>query len=147
MLLFLPLLFLSSLLPSSDMPPIFPLSEEWEMNEWIIPTPYLPDHSLFQNQIMQYAYKISQNKDFLYTLKAECGSIDPDCRGATNDFGLCQLHYKYHKDFIRSDEFQDWEKQINYCWQIYRKAENKGTLSTTFYAWNQRQKVKHFFIF
>ena len=125
------------------------LSQEIHDNsaEWYIPTPYLPEHSDLQNKIMQYAYKISQNKDFLYTLKAECGSISPDCEGATNDFGLCQLHFKYHKQFITSPGFKEWKNQINYCWEVYQDAQRRHPLSTTFYGYNVRKKVEHFFKF
>jgi len=114
---------------------------------WDIPRPYLPNHSYEQNQIMQYAYKVSKDKDFLYTLKAECGSISTDCVGVTRDRGICQLHPKYHAPFINSPGFKDWKNQVDYCWGVYQDAEKRGILKTTFYAYNVRQKVIKFFQF
>lgn len=115
-----------------------------ESAEWRI-CPLLKNHSNEQNEIMCYAYAVSADPDFLYTLKSECGDISTTCKGATNDFGLCQLHYRYHRDFIDSPSFHDWRNQIDYCWEVYQKAEKRGVLKTTFYGYNVRQKVIHFF--
>ena len=111
------------------------------------PSVELLGHSDLQNQIMQYAYRISNDKTFLYILKAECGDVSADCRGETNDWGLCQLHYPIHKTFIRSSDFQDWRKQVDYCYRVYQDAITKGRLSTTFYAVKNIGNVKHYFKF
>lgn len=58
-----------------------------------------------------------------------------------SDYGLCQLNYQYHKKFIDSPEFKDWEKQTNYCIGVRKDAVKKNRLSTTFYAYNTRNTL------
>ena len=119
-------------------PPVTPI-------EWRIRTVELPNHSAFQNEIMEYAYKISNNKDFLYTLKMENGTIDPnrksDIIGKNGhwDYGLCQLNYQWHSEFINSDTFDDWSKQIDYCYNVFKQRP------TAFYGYYRRHLArKHF---
>jgi len=107
----------------------------------------LINHSEKQNEIINYAYDISNSKDFIYTLKAENGTLDPkrksNVRGANGywDWGLCQLNYQWHSQFIDSPEFNDWRKQIDYCWEVFKKRPS------AFYGYFNRYKVKHFFKF
>jgi hypothetical protein len=113
----------------------------------------MPNHSAFQNEVVNYAYEISShNKEFLYTLKAENGTFDPERISKPNkdgyrDYGLCQMHYPYHKEFIDSPEFHDWKLQLLRCWQIYEDAGRRGRLRTTFYGYNKISAMKHFFKF
>lgn len=58
------------------------------------------------------------------------------------DFGICQLNYKYHKDFINSDNFKDPYKQIDYCLEVWQDAIKKWRLKTTFYAYKNRMANK-----
>lgn len=113
--------------------------------KWQIHKVTMPDHSAFQNEIMRYAYRLSNNKDFLYTLRAENGTIDPNRRsniiGANGyyDYGLCQLNYQWHSNFIDSDEFNDWRKQIEYCYEVFKKRPG------AFYGYYKRHSQnKHF---
>jgi hypothetical protein len=95
-----------------------------------------------QNQIIKYAsIATANNLDFISTLEAENGlfSIDrvskPN-RNGTKDYGLCQLNSRYHSNFIKSADFKDYKKQIDYCWKVYQKRP------TAFYGYYKREKVK-----
>jgi hypothetical protein len=106
---------------------------------WRIHRVTLPNHSSFQNEVMRYAYDISNDKDFLYTLKAECGTIDPYCLGDNGHaHGFCQIHDQYHPQIVSDPRFRDWKWQINTCWKLYKGG-------VRFYGYDVRHKViKHF---
>ena len=96
---------------------------------------------------MQYAYTISNSKDFLYTLYAENGTIDPQRRSMIigkngyYDYGLCQLNYQWHSAFIDSPDFDDWKKQVDYCWRVYQQRP------TAFYGYYKRYNQSRHFVF
>ena len=58
--------------------------------------------------------------DFVKLIECENGRRDPYRISATNDHWICQLHYKYNKNFINSDDFHDVYKQIDYCYEKYQ---------------------------
>lgn len=80
-------------------------------------------------------------------------------------FGQCQLMEVYHAPFIWkdwyteirpwyykvsnpswfTDDFLDPVKHANYCVSVYKDAQRKWRLSTTFYAYNHRWKYKNLF--
>ena len=102
-------------------------------------------HAPDQEPIVQYLWQISHDKDFLYTVRAENGILDPFRqsiligKNGYRDQGLCQLNRQYHSDFIDSKDFQDWKKQADYCWQVYQERP------TAFYGYYQRHKeIKYF---
>ena len=109
--------------------------------------PAISGHSLQQIQKLRYAWDISKDKDFVLTFKSENGTIDPNRRsdiiGSNGyyDYGLCQLNYQWHSEFINSPDFKDWKKQMDYCYKIY--LQRKGA----FYGYYNRHKVEHFFTF
>jgi len=109
---------------------------------------WMPNHSLEQNRIMNVAYRVSDgNKDFLYTLRGENGNVDPlrksNIVGKNGfwDFGLCQLNYRWHKAFIDSEDFKNPDKQVEYCYEVYKKRP------TAFYAYYTRRSQAKFFKF
>lgn len=109
---------------------------------WTIKSVHLPDHSDFQNEIMQYAYITSgYDKEFLYMLKAECGRIDPKCKGDEGHaHGVCQIHDLYHSKIIKDPRFKDWKWQVNQCVRLWQGG-------TKFYGYKNRNKVTKYFNF
>jgi len=94
--------------------------------------------SAFQNEVINYLFAISGDKNFVYTVIAENGTLDPTRRsnviGVNGywDHGLCQLNMQWHRPFITSQAFKDWRKQAHYCLGVYRKRP------TAFYGYNRR---------
>ncbi len=85
-----------------------------------------------QNQKVAYASKISNNNlDFLATVNHENGlwSIDrrSTFKGASGHYayGICQFYWTYHKDFIQSEDFKDYKKQIDRCWDIWKTSPTR----------------------
>ena len=72
---------------------------------------------------VQYAYN-KWGIDFVKLIECENGMRDPYRISATNDHWICQLNYRYNKDFIDSIDFQDVYKQIDYCYEKYRINPN-----------------------
>lgn len=99
-----------------------------------------------QQEIIAFAWDISQDPDWIATLEAENGLWTVDRVGVTNDRGLCQLNPRYHWAFINSEQFQDYRAQLLYCAQVYASASAQGRLSTTFYGWNKRSITKNNFV-
>ena len=105
------------------------------------------------NTILSYAYNISGEKDFVKTLVAENGTVDPqpksDIIGANgfSDYGLCQLNRQWHYKFINSEDFKDPFKQIDYCYGVYQDGMKRGIIRTTFYGYNNIHKVEHLLTF
>lgn len=115
------------------LPPLTP-------SKWIIHAVTLPNHSAFQNKVMRYAYKYN-DKDFLYMLKAECGTISPNCLGDYGHaHGFCQIHDQYHPQITNDPRFSDWKWQIDMCWKLYKGG-------TRFYGYDVRYKAIKYFNF
>ena len=94
--------------------------------------PSAPDHTIIHNwyasdsvvqDYVQYAYD-KWGIDFVKLIECENGRRDPYRISATNDHGICQLHYPYNKKFIDSEDFQDVYKQIDYCYEKYQTNPN-----------------------
>jgi len=64
-----------------------------------------------------------------------------------SDFGMCQLNMQWHEPFIRSEEFKDPYKQIDYCYEVYQDGIKRGKIRTTFYGYNHRWKTQHLYVF
>ena len=78
--------------------------------------------SVIQDYV-DYAYEV-WGIDFVKLIECENGRWDPKRVSKTNDHGLCQLHYKYNKKFINSEDFKDPYKQIDYCYEKYKTNPN-----------------------
>jgi len=81
-----------------------PLDAWLYQNQTIIHQWY-PSDSVVQDYV-QYAYD-KWWIEFVKLIECENGRRDPYRISATNDHGICQLHYPYNKDFINSDAFHD----------------------------------------
>lgn len=110
--------------------------------------------------LVNYAYKIG-GKDFLLTLEGENGLWKWDRKSSIvwangySDYGMCQLNWQFHADFIFANganlkagwgkDFQNPYKQLDYCLWVWKDAQAKGRLTTTFYAYNVRHnKIARF---
>lgn len=80
--------------------------------------------------------------DMVTTMIGENWWFNKDIVSITNDHWLCQLNYRWHKDFIESEDFRDPFIQANYCLWVRNDAIKKHRLSTTFYAYNHRNIYK-----
>lgn len=103
-------------------------------------------------EIIDYIFNKTKNVNMILTFQKENGSWDvntvskPNSNG-TRDYGICQVNSKYHSNWIKDPRFKEWKNQADYCIEIYLKAEKKGTLRTTFYAYNIRSQALQFFNF
>lgn len=66
-----------------------------------------------------YAYKLG-GIDFVKLIECENGTWDPYRVSPTHDHWLCQLNYKFNKNFINSPDFEDPYKQMDYCYEKYK---------------------------
>lgn len=80
--------------------------------------------------------------NFILTLNAENGGWNKDAkpknRNGTTDNGLCQLNSQYHSKFIKSDDFKDPHKQMDYCIGVRKDAKKKKVMP--WYAYAVRHK-------
>ena len=110
-------------------------------------------HSPLQEAIMNRMYAKYPDKDMLYTFKQECGNVSTDCVSSFTGFdgnrayGVCQLYYTFHKNFINSPDFKDWRKQADYCVDVWKKAKAKGPIGNTFHAYGARMQHAKYFKF
>lgn len=112
------------------------------------------------NKLVQYAYNKCINNiwpwdikknwynysclNLILTFTAENWWWHWDRVSPTNDYWLCQLHYKRHKDFIDSPEFEQPENQIQYCLEVWQDAYKKGRMPRV--AYSKRNAMKSRFI-
>lgn len=125
-----------------------------EVSPWILHNEITKkDVDIDQLEKIRYAWIISRNIDFILTINAESSSWDTmkrSYRKGVNgyyDYGLCQLSYQWHKPFIDSPEFRDWQKQLDYCWKVWQDGIAKGRIATTFYGYQKKEAQKKYFIF
>lgn len=52
----------------------------------------------------------------------------PTNKNGTKDFWYCQLNSKYHIDFIKSADFKDPYKQMDYCVSVWKDAKKKWSM-------------------
>ena len=64
--------------------------------------------------IVQRAYDL-WGLDFVIMIECESW-FNPNAVSKTHDYWICQLNYRYNKNFIDSDEFKDVNKQLDYCY-------------------------------
>ena len=89
-----------------------------EVQEEIITHNWYATDSVIQDYV-NYAYEI-WGIDFVKLIECENGTWDPNKISKTHDHWLCQLNYKYNKNFINSSDFSDPYKQLDYCYEIYK---------------------------
>ena len=89
-----------------------------EVQEEIITHNWYATDSVIQDYV-NYAYEI-WGIDFVKLIECENGTWDPNKISKTHDHWLCQLNYKYNKNFINSSDFSDPYKQLDYCYEKYK---------------------------
>jgi len=87
----------------------------------------------FRQDLVEYAYKLWW-MDFVTMIECENWQRNPERKSKTNDFGLCQLNYRYNKKFIDSEEFKDPYEQLDFC---YEKRKINPNL------WNGPKRIIH----
>lgn len=114
--------------------------------KWKISIKWFPEDSM-ANLIANKVYQ-EVGLDMVLTLIGENGTFKIDRKSMIigsnwySDYWLCQLNYQYHKKFIDSPDFQNREKQVEYCEGVRNDAVKKWRLETTFYAFNHRLKYQ-----
>lgn len=99
-----------------------------------------------QNKVVSYLWEKTHNIDIILTFYGESwlksSTINnnklKDGTIWSKDYGYCQLNDKYHLNFIKSKDFKDMTKQLDYCVEVYNKAVKAGRIKTTFYAYDHR---------
>lgn len=103
-----------------------------------------------QNAVVAYLWNKTKNIDIILTFYGESwlksSTINnnrlKDGTIWSKDFGYCQLNDKYHLNFIKSKDFKDMTKQLDYCVEVYNKAVKAGRIKTTFYAYDHRYEKR-----
>lgn len=128
----------------------FKLDAPENAKEWVLPgCPVAKDHSQLQNDILCYAWAISRSRDFVYTMKYENGTLDPDrnhnlkyiCpltgkQSGDYGFGFSDCYYPH---IVADPRFHDPYWQIEKAFEIFRKRPG------AFYGYYHRYKVARFF--
>lgn len=100
------------------------------------------DATAKQQEIIDYTWTISKDKDFIYTLEIEgAGKWDIKLRSYIKgnngyyDWGIAQINEGYHKKIVRDPKFFiDYKFQLDNAWRLYKGG-------TKFYGFNHRQKA------
>lgn len=69
--------------------------------------------------IIQKAYEIWWI-DFVLMIECENGNRDQYAISKTRDYWICQLNYRYNKEFINSEWYKDVNKQLEYCYEKWK---------------------------
>lgn len=85
-------------------------------------------HSWFRDddekqKYVQYAYSL-WGIEFVKLIECENGNWNPFIKSLTNDYGICQLNYRYNKKFIESEDYKDVYKQLDYCYNKFKYNPN-----------------------
>jgi hypothetical protein len=93
-------------------------------------------------EMVDYAWSISQSIDFVLTIEAESG-FNPKARNVnrngTVDSGLAQINHFYHPSIVKDPRFKDWKWQLEKGWELYKGG-------TRFYGKDVRHKVRNRFV-
>jgi len=84
---------------------------------------------------IDYAWDISHDRDFIYTMEYEnMGTWSTTLTNSTNDHGITQINKKYHPQIVNDPRFKDWKFQIEQGWKLYKSG-------TRYYGHDHRWKV------
>ena len=78
------------------------------------------------NRITNRWYVRNHSKDMIATMLVENGWFNPNAKSHTNDFGLCQLSYRYNADTINSPERKTLTWQMQICLDERNMTPNKN---------------------
>ena len=73
----------------------------------------------YRQDIIQKAYEL-WGLDFVTMIECENWTWDSKRVSATHDHWICQLNYRYNKEFINSDWFKDVYIQLKYCYEKWK---------------------------
>ena len=77
----------------------------------------------YRQAIVQKAYELWW-LPFVIMIECENWVRDMYRVSSTSDYGICQLHYPYNKEFINSDAYHDVNKQLEYCYEKWKINPN-----------------------
>lgn len=112
------------------------------------------------NNLVQYAYnkcisvlwdKGNDSKRYyscvnmILTFDSENGAWDKTKVSPTDDWGLCMLHKRWHKDFINSEAFKSDEAQLDYCVGVRQNAMQRNKMPWVAYAGRMKNKSRFIF--
>lgn len=85
------------------------------------------NYNTYQRNWINFAWKISHDKEFLYMLKAENGLLNHDRRSqyVSNgvqepSYGFCQIHRGYHPRIVNNLKFKDPAWQLGQCLKLWK---------------------------
>lgn len=93
-------------------------------------------------EMVDYAWKLSKDLDFILTIEAESG-FNPKAvnknRDGSIDSGIAQINHYWHKHIVRDPKYQDWKFQLEQGWKLYKGG-------TRFYGYDVRHRVQNRFV-
>ena len=119
-----------------------------QLEEWYNdPIPYYIHWDSYTNSLVAYARAISQDFDFVLTIRAESGFRPWAEWDNGHAFWVCQrndLHWRNR--LIDDPNFQDAKRQIDQCWRSYQIRYERGIIGNRLYGYNVRNKYKNEFV-
>jgi len=96
-----------------------------------------------QQELINYAWSISNDINFILTVFAESGFRPYAIGDQGRAFGVCQRRPDLWRWRLTNDErFADWHFQIDSCWNSYTIWRANGKLKNRLYWYNVRLKHK-----
>lgn len=129
--------------------PQFSKNRDREYFPMVLRHDWYPQDNIVQ-KLINYAYSKGQSLDFVRTLDAENGgraktlqSKVKDANGREHSYGLCQLNKDYHSKFLKSEDFDNYYNQIDYCRDVRTDREQvkkKRGATNPFHAYYVRNE-------
>ena len=97
-----------------------------------------------QNEMIAYAWEISKDKNFIYTIESESGWVLEKVSGynsnGTRDWGLGQISAYWHPEIVNDPRFQnnDWRWELSTVYKLYKGG-------TKFWGAERLKKDKNFY--
>ena len=97
-----------------------------------------------QNEMIAYAWEISKDKNFIYTIESESGWVLDKVSGynsnGTRDWGLGQISAYWHPEIVNDPRFQnnDWRWELSTVYKLYKGG-------TKFWGAERLKKDKNFY--
>lgn len=121
-----------------------------EEQQYIESMDLVGDYNAYQRKWMNEAWKMSNDKEFMYMLKAENGLLNHDRQATSGEpsFGFCQTHQKYHPEIVNDPRFFTeplW--QLEQCYRLYKGGTRFYAVDRMRNDANFRAQVESSFIF
>lgn len=91
-----------------------------------------------QQKYIDYAWKISQDKEFIYMMEGENSLWTPDRQSDVvkngfreQSYGFCQINKHFHSHIVNDPRFKDPYWQLDKCLELWKGG-------TAFYGYNNR---------